>query len=300
MSARFRLQGVSVSYAASEALTEVDLELEAGDRVALVGPSGSGKTTLLRLLNGGLRPTAGQVEVDGEDLAVLSPGRLRDLRASLAFIPQDLHLVPSLRVVKNVLSGRLGRWSLLRSLRVMLWPPRDLLLEVHEILARVGIPEKLYQRTDTLSGGQRQRVAVARALFQRPRALLADEPVSSVDPARARETVAMLSRICREHRLTLCASLHNLELARDHFTRLVGLRRGRVLFDRRPQEVAAHELEALYRLAESGDPGEPGAVEDSAQATEAREAREADPPIGRGVAAARTVQDFARKATGVG
>lgn len=248
MSAQFRLRGVSVAYPGTEALAQIDLDVAPGEAVAVVGPSGAGKTTLLRLLNGGVRPTSGTVEVDGEPLTGLAPGRVRTLRASLAFVPQDLHLVPNLRVVKNVLAGRLGRWSMRRSLRAMVWPPRPLLMEVHEILGQVGIPDKLYQRTDTLSGGERQRVAVARALFQRPSALLADEPVSSVDPARARDTVELLTRIGRERRLTLFVSLHNLELARCFFPRLVGLREGRVVFDRPTGEVDDREIEALYAL----------------------------------------------------
>src|SRR5258705_455118 len=103
---------------------------------------------------------------------------------------------------------------------------------VYELLEGVGIPEKLHERTDRLSGGQMQRVAIARALFQHPIALLADEPVSSVDPTRARDAVQLLARLCRQRGITLCACLHNLDLARDYFPRLIGLRHGRVQFDR--------------------------------------------------------------------
>ena len=124
--------------------------------------------------------------------------------------------------------------------------------DVHALLERVGIPEKLYERTDRLSGGQRQRVAIALALFQQPEALLADEPVSSVDPTRARDTVELLDAIRKEQGLTLCVSLHSLDLARAHFPRLVGMRAGRVVFDRPAGELDDADFAALYRLDRTG------------------------------------------------
>jgi phosphonate transport system ATP-binding protein len=157
--------------------------------------------------------------------------------------------VPSLRVLQNVLAGRLGGLSFLPSLRTMLLPSKREVRRVHEILERVGIPEKLYERTDRLSGGQKQRVAVARALEQDPAALLADEPVSSVDPARARDLVRLLTEISRERGLTLCMSLHNVEIAREYFPRLVGLRHGRIAFDRPAAKIGDPEIRALYTLA---------------------------------------------------
>jgi phosphonate transport system ATP-binding protein len=119
---------------------------------------------------------------------------------------------------------------------------------VYELLERVGIPEKLFERTDRLSGGQQQRVALARALFQKPVALIADEPVSSVDPARARDTIELLTRISREEGLTLCMSLHNFELAREHLPRLFGLRDGKVVFDRASGEIGDEQFDMLYTL----------------------------------------------------
>lgn len=245
--ASFRLCGVSVVYGATAALAGIDLEIASGEAVAFVGPSGAGKTTLLRLLNGTVRPGHGTVAVDGQILSELSPAELRRVRACIGFVHQDLCLVPNVRVLQNVLSGRLGRISVLRALRNALLPPRALVEEVYAILERVGIPEKLYQPTQRLSGGQRQRVAIARALFQAPRALIADEPVSSVDPARARDAVELLKEISREHRLTLCMSLHNLDLAREFFPRLIGVRSGRIVFDC-PPEAIGDEFRSLYDL----------------------------------------------------
>jgi phosphonate transport system ATP-binding protein len=243
-----RLADVTVRYGEVVALDGISLSVAAGERVGFVGPSGAGKTTLLRLLNGSVRPSAGKATVLGHDVAALSPGELRRLRARIGFVHQDLSLVPNQQVIRNVLAGRLGRRSFPGAVRMMLFPTRGEAVDVHRILERVGVQEKLYERTDRLSGGQRQRVAIARALYQEPAALLADEPVSSVDPARARDTVDLLTSISREGGLTLCMSLHNLELARAFFPRLVGMRKGRIVFDRPADELSEGDFRELYRL----------------------------------------------------
>ena len=248
--AGFRLRGVSAAYdGRGAALSGVDLAIEPGEMVGFVGPSGAGKTTLIRLLNGTLRPAAGSVEVGGEDLRDLTLTRVRRVRSRIGTVHQDLSLVPNLRVLQNILAGGIGRTSLLGAARLLLLPPRSEVERAYALLARVGIPEKLYDRTDRLSGGQQQRVAIARALFPEPAALIADEPVSSVDPARARDTIALLVELSRERGITLCLSLHNLDLAREFLPRLIGLREGRVAFDRRTEELGDEDFRALYELA---------------------------------------------------
>jgi phosphonate transport system ATP-binding protein len=246
----FALEGVHVDFGRVQALSDISLRIAPGEAVGFVGPSGSGKTTLLRVLNGTVRPSSGRVLVDGTDLAQARGKELKRIRSHVGFVHQDLGLVPNVRVAQNVLAGQLGRMGFVRSLRHMLLPRRQDLAFVHSLLDRVGIPEKLFARTDTLSGGQQQRVAVARALFQEPGALLADEPVSSVDPARARDTVALLGRVSRESALTLCMSLHNLELARGYFPRLIGLRGGRIVFDKPSEQIGEAEFQALYNLSD--------------------------------------------------
>jgi phosphonate transport system ATP-binding protein len=255
----FAVENVDVAFGGSgRALHGISLSIAQGEAVAIVGPSGAGKTTLLRLLNGGVRPTAGRVLVNGNPLQDLGTHDLRRVRADIGFVHQDLRLVPNIRVLHNVIAGRLGRLSLASSLMAAFWPSHSTQREVYDILQRVGIPEKLHERTDRLSGGQQQRVAIARALFQRPTALLADEPVSSVDPARARDVISLLAGISRRGGLTLCVSLHNLEVACAFFPRLIGLRGGRVIFDEQSGELTPERFSDLYRLTQHGRADEAG------------------------------------------
>ena len=193
-SPQYRLERVRKVFGREQvALEGFDLEVGRGERVALIGPSGAGKTTLFRMLNCTLRPTSGRLRIGGEEAAELYGRRLRQMRRRIGTIYQQHNLVPRLRVVHNVLSGGLGDWSLLGSLASLVRPFR--LETAHRALADVGIGEKLFSRTDELSGGQQQRVAIARVLVQDPDVILADEPVSSVDPSLAEAIIKLLIAI---------------------------------------------------------------------------------------------------------
>ena len=178
-----------------------------------------------------------------------TPAQIKALRSRVGFIHQDHQLVPNYRVIQNVLTGRVGRQGLLASLLAVLFPRRKITEEIHRLLERVGIEEKLFSWTHQLSGGERQRVAIARALFQKPQILLADEPVASVDPARAEALVVLLTKLAAEEGWALAVSLHNLGLAQAHFDRVIGLRDGLVLFDAPAQDLPAGAYERLYDLS---------------------------------------------------
>lgn len=230
----------------SPALEGVSVRVRAGERVAIVGPSGAGKSTVLALANTALAPTDGAVRVFGIDPVTADGDALRSVRARVGTIHQQLHLAGSLRVVHNVNAGHLGSWSARQAWWSLLRPSG--VDEVRTALATVGIEDKIWQRTDRLSGGERQRVAIARVLVQGANLVLADEPIASLDPARAREVLGILGSVTAESGRTLLVSLHAFELAVEFFDRIVGLRSGRVVFDLPADDVTREHASELYRL----------------------------------------------------
>lgn len=230
-------------------MTGVDVQIPMGQVVGLVGASGAGKTSLFRLVSGAVQPTAGEVHVLGVDVGRATTGVLRTLRRRMAQVHQNDALVPGLRVVHNVLIGRLGHWSWWQSLW-SLWRPREL-ATARAALARMGIEDKLHAPIESLSGGQRQRVSLARLLVQQPELVLADEPSTSLDPRLARDAVELLMGLARERGQTLWISLHDLELLDLPFDRLIGLRAGRVEFDGLPSAFDAEQRRRLF-AAENG------------------------------------------------
>ncbi|HET8564789.1 MAG TPA: phosphonate ABC transporter ATP-binding protein [Candidatus Binatia bacterium] len=226
------------------ALDGIDLNVQKGERLALIGPSGAGKTTLFRLLNCTLRPTSGKVWINNEDIEVLHGKRLRQARRRIGTVYQQHNLVPRLTVIHNVLAGQLGKWSTLRSL-ASLAKPAEIKL-AHKALSQVGIPDKIFERTDELSGGQQQRVAIARVLVQDPEVILADEPVSSVDPTLASTIVRLLIDISQSTHKTLLVSLHSVDLALAYFPRVIGIKEGTATFDLAPDKISDPMLEDLY------------------------------------------------------
>ena len=182
--------------------------------------------------------------MDSQPAAKLPPGK--NLSETVGFIQQSLDLVPQLPVVQNVLAGRLGQWGLFRSLASLLSPrERD---SAYRALTRLGIADKIDERTSRLSGGEQQRVAIARLMLQNPKIILADEPVSSLDPARAEEILEVLTSLAAESQGALIASLPDPALIRKYFSRVVGLRNGVVQFDISARELTAQVADALYDL----------------------------------------------------
>ncbi|WP_285415293.1 ATP-binding cassette domain-containing protein [Pseudomonas sp. efr-133-TYG-5] len=240
-----RLKHASLRHANGvEALRAVDLQIAVGEHVAIIGPSGAGKSSLLNLLATAIRPSSGEVEVLGERAWHLSARQRQRLRARIGLVHQAPPLPPRQRVVTAVLAGKLGQWGLGKSLLNLLHP-----LDVpgaRAALARLDLGDKLFAQCQQLSGGQLQRVGIARVLYQAPQVLLADEPVSAMDPVLAGHTLSVLARHAREHQVTLVASLHAVDLALSHFPRIIGLRDGQILFDCPAEQVSQDMLDALY------------------------------------------------------
>ncbi|MEV6104636.1 ATP-binding cassette domain-containing protein [Streptomyces sp. NPDC051940] len=225
------LAGIEVRYGARQVLHGVDVRVPGGELLAVLGANGSGKSTLLRAAAGLQAVSGGEVSVGGRPAGPLD----------IAVIFQHIHLVRRRTVLDNVCAGALGRLTLRQSLVPALFP-RELREEAMACLDRVGLADRAHDRAGSLSGGQQQRVAVARALCQRPRVLLADEPVSALDPAASEQVLALLAELAHDERLAVLAVLHQPALAARHADRVVGLRDGRVVLDGAPGQ----NVDALY------------------------------------------------------
>lgn len=258
-----RLTGVGMVHAnGRRALQDVDLTVSRGERLAIIGPSGAGKTTLLRLLATSLQPCEGRLELLGCAPWQVPAGQRKCLRARLGLIHQSPPLPPRQRVVTAVSAGRLGQWPLWKGLLNLVHP-----LDAggaRDALSRLDLADKLFERCDQLSGGQLQRVGIARVLYQQAELILADEPVSAMDPLLASHTLGVLTGEAAARGVTLLASLHAVELALNHFPRIVGVRDGRIAFDLPTHAVTPQALDALYANEQLDQP-RPGSPAPTAQ-----------------------------------
>ncbi|MDE3011335.1 MAG: ATP-binding cassette domain-containing protein [Pseudomonadota bacterium] len=225
-------------------LQDVSLGLSSGEQVALIGPSGAGKTTLLHVLGMALAPQAGTLRHDGRDVWALGGAARQRARAGVFLAPQTPPLPPRQRVVTAVLAARLAQMGLWRSLRAWVLPLEPALAE--QALRRFDLADKLYERVDRLSGGERQRVGLARALVSPASLWLVDEPLSSLDPVRARQAVQALTAAAAARGATLAVSFHQVDVALACFPRVIGVRDGRIVFDRASAEVDPDSLARLY------------------------------------------------------
>lgn len=229
---------------AQPALRRITLQVAAGEQVAVIGPSGAGKTTLLQVLACSLPPRQGRLRLDGQEPWCLSRRALQRLRGTLFLAPQVPPLPPRQRVVTAVLAARLPAMGLWDSIRSLFYPID--IPAAFEALDRFDLGDKLFERVDRLSGGERQRVGLARALLAPARLWLVDEPLSALDPARARQAVQTLTESARDRGATLVATLHQVDVALAHFPRIVGMRDGALAFDLPAGEVTRERLAHLY------------------------------------------------------
>jgi len=228
------------------AVNDVTLLFRPGQMVGVIGRSGAGKSTLLRLLNCLIEPSAGEICHNGAPVSTLGGRELRAWRAGCAMIFQQFNLVGRLDVLTNVLLGGLHRHGMIASLLKRFGEAER--AEAVRALLRLDLLDQALQRADTLSGGQQQRVAIARALVQRPRILLADEPIASLDPRNAALVMDALRRINREDGLTVICNLHTLDTARRYCDRIIGMTAGRVAFDGTPDMLTMQALHAIYGI----------------------------------------------------
>lgn len=240
------MKNVTVQYHknASPALQNVSLECKQGELIGVLGLSGAGKSTMIRCVNQLVKPTSGQVLWNGKDLTRLSGSELRATRSNIGMIFQQFHLVPRLNVMTNVLLGQLGKRELWKS--TITYFSSEEKLRVQEALKQVGLSEFADQRVENLSGGQQQRVAIARMLVQDPKMVLGDEPVASLDPVTARTIMGILQRIHEQRKLITIVNLHDVDIAREFATRIIGLSKGKIVFDGKPNDLTLEVQEAIY------------------------------------------------------
>lgn len=259
------LTGLTKRYATGDlALSNISLNVPAGQVMALIGPSGAGKSTLIRCVNRLVEPTKGRVELDGVDITRVRGARLRQARRQIGMIFQNYALVERLSVMENVLSGRLAYVGFWRSY-FRRFPSDDVKQAIH-LLERVGLESMIDKRGDELSGGQKQRIGIARALMQNPKLLLVDEPTASLDPKTSRQIMRLICELSREQGLASVINIHDVVLAQQFVDRVVGLRAGELVFDGRPDELTPDILTTIYGeedwSVEANEPDEEEASDD--------------------------------------
>ncbi len=233
--------------AANPALDDVNLTINDGDFVSIIGLSGAGKSTLLRCINKMHDITEGKVCIDGQDISSAKGKELRILRRNIGMIFQSFNLVKRSSVYKNVLGGRAGYHSFFETL-FGIYSENEKKL-AFDSLDKLGILDKAFVRADELSGGQQQRVALARALTQEPNIILADEPVASLDPITTLSVMNDFKRINEEYRITIVANMHHVDLALKYSTRIIGINKGKIVFDGKPEDVNDDVLLKIYGRA---------------------------------------------------
>lgn len=245
----FELQDIATRHIGAAknayALRGLSLRIAQGEQIALIGPSGAGKTSLLHTLACALKPEQGSLRVFDENPWAAQGGARHALRARLFLAPQTPPLPPRQRVVNAVLAGRLPQWTVWQAIRSLIRPIDP--AAAYDALAHFNLQDKLYARVDRLSGGERQRCGMARALVSQAEAFLVDEPLSALDPTLSVQTLNVLQREAHARNATLVCSLHQVELARAHFPRIVGLRDGSIVFDAASNDISDAMIAELYR-----------------------------------------------------
>lgn len=229
----------------THAMNHINLTINDGDYLCIIGLSGAGKSTLLRSINRLNEITDGEILIDGKSLTNANKKELRDIRTHIGLISQQFNLVKRSTVQKNILSGKLGVYSTLRSVFGIF--SKEDYEKVNEVLEKVGLQDKLQSRCDELSGGQQQRVCIARTLFQDASIILADEPVASLDPVTSNKVLTDLKMINETMGRTVIVNIHSVELAKHYATRIIGLQDGNLVFDGTPDELTDEKLKEIYK-----------------------------------------------------
>lgn len=228
----------------TSALKNISFEVKSGECIAIIGASGSGKTTLLNLLATALKPSTGFIEHNGNNPWSISTKALKKLRSMIGTVHQSPPIPSQQRVITAILAGRLGQWPLWKALISLIYPLD--ILGPNTCLNRLQLADRLFERCDSLSGGQLQRVGIARVLYQAPHLILADEPVSAMDPVLSDLVIGQLVDESTSRNATLIASLHAVDIALRWFPRVIGIKNGEIAFDLSSNQITEQMLKDLY------------------------------------------------------
>ena len=242
-SEKLEVKNLIFNYGVKNILNDISFEVPNGDFVAIVGKSGAGKSTLLRCLNLLNKPQSGEINIAGENILQFNRSRLKRIRRDIAFIFQDYNVLDNLYTVENVLTPYLVKKSVLG---LLLGYTKKEYNEGVDFLKQVGLEDEAFKKSKYLSGGQKQRVAIAKALAQNSKILLADEPVSSLDEKNTTLIMDTFKKLNEENGITVLINLHDVNLAKKYSTKILGLKDGKVLFYKDSEKVTKDEFEELY------------------------------------------------------
>lgn len=226
------------------ALDGVSFEVEKGEFIAVIGASGSGKSTLLRCINRIIEPTSGSIVFEGQEISNLSSKKIREVRKKVGMIFQHYNLVYRLSVMQNAMHGRLGYMNTFEGV-FSLYKEEDKQKAI-KLLNKVGLGDYIYQRASELSGGQKQRVGIVRALMQQPSLLLCDEPIASLDPGSSKVIMDTIKSLAQESNIACIVNLHQVHVAKEYAARIIGIHRGKILFDDKPSKLTDKIIEDIY------------------------------------------------------
>lgn len=238
------IKNLTVEYGNFRAIDNISFTVKDGEFVAVIGSSGGGKSSLMKAINLLVKSKSGSIKIDGEEMTTLSSRKLRMKRRKIGFVFQDYNLIDRLSVIENVLTGRLGYKSSLKSLLGIF--SKEEYENAEKALEKVGLSEKLFVRGDELSGGQKQRVAIAKALVQEPKIILADEPVASLDVNSSKIIMEYFKEINRVQGITVIINIHDVNIALKYADRVIALKKGKIVFDGKGSEITDDVLKRVY------------------------------------------------------
>ena len=238
------IKNLTVEYGNFRAIDNVSFTIKDGEFVAVIGSSGGGKSSLMKAINLLVKPKSGSIKIDDEEMTELSSRKLRMKRRKIGFVFQDYNLIDRLSVIENVLTGRLGYKSSFKSLLGIF--SKEEYENAEKALEKVGLSEKIFVRGDELSGGQKQRVAIAKALVQEPKIILADEPVASLDVNSSKIIMEYFKEINRVQGITVIINIHDVNIALKYADRVIALKKGKIVFDGKGSEITDDVLKRVY------------------------------------------------------